>query len=286
MIYVLLAFCALLIIITILGVKIVPQTEEYVVQQFGRYKKTRKPGLHFILPIFERVTHKVFVLETQLPTHVADVITKDNVQIKLQTAIFYRVVNAEYSVFRIQDVKLAVITTVTSVVRSTAGHMEFDEVQSRRDYINEKIKEVLAEACIVWGIQITRTEILDVDVDATTRMAMQQQLNAERERRAQVTHAEGEKISVQLKADAIYYTAQREAEGVKVRAEADAYATEVIGKAIAENGQAAVDFEIRKLQIIAVSDLGRSSNTKLLVLPTDITKTLGSLMSTLEAIQK
>jgi regulator of protease activity HflC (stomatin/prohibitin superfamily) len=286
MIYVLLAFCALLIIITILGVKIVPQTEEYVVQQFGRYKKTLKPGLHFILPIFERVTHKVFVLETQLPTHVADVITKDNVQIKLQTAIFYRVVNAEYSVFRIQDVKLAVITTVTSVVRSTAGHMEFDEVQSRRDYINEKIKEVLAEACIVWGIQITRTEILDVDVDATTRMAMQQQLNAERERRAQVTHAEGEKISVQLKADAIYYTAQREAEGVKVRAEADAYATEVIGKAIAENGQAAVDFEIRKLQIIAVSDLGRSSNTKLLVLPTDITKTLGSLMSTLEAIQK
>ena len=286
MIYVLLAFCALLIIITILGVKIVPQTEEYVVQQFGRYKKTLKPGLHFILPIFERVTHKVFVLETQLPTHVADVITKDNVQIKLQTAIFYRVVNAEYSVFRIQDVKLAVITTVTSVVRSTAGHMEFDEVQSRRDYINEKIKEVLAEACIVWGIQITRTEILDVDVDATTRMAMQQQLNAARERRAQVTHAEGEKISVQLKADAIYYTAQREAEGVKVRAEADAYATEVIGKAIAENGQAAVDFEIRKLQIIAVSDLGRSSNTKLLVLPTDITKTLGSLMSTLEAIQK
>jgi regulator of protease activity HflC (stomatin/prohibitin superfamily) len=232
------------------------------------------------------VTHKVFVLETQLPTHVADVITKDNVQIKLQTAIFYRVVNAEYSVFRIQDVKLAVVTTVTSVVRSTAGHMEFDEVQSRRDYINEKIKEVLAEACIVWGIQITRTEILDVDVDATTRMAMQQQLNAERERRAQVTHAEGEKISVQLKADAIYYTAQREAEGIRVRAEADAYATEVIGKAIAENGQAAVDFEIRKLQINAVSDLGRSSNTKLLVLPTDITKTLGSLMSTLEAIQR
>ena len=286
MMYVLLSLCALLVIVTVLGIKIVPQTEEFIVQQFGRYKTTLKPGLHFIVPIFESVTHKVFVLETQLPTHVAEVITKDNVQIKLQTAIFYRVVNAEYSVFRIQDVKLAVITTVTSVVRSTAGHMEFDEVQSRRDYINEKIKEVLAEACIVWGIQITRTEILDVDVDATTRTAMQQQLNAERERRAQVTHAEGQKLAVQLKADAVYYTAQREAEGVKVRAEADAYATEIIGKAIAQNGQAAVDFEIRKQQIVAVAELGKSSNTKLLVLPTDITKTLGSLMSTFEAIQR
>ena len=286
MMYVLLSFCALLVVVTVLGIKIVPQTEEYIVQQFGRYKTTLKPGLHFIVLLFESVTHKVFVLETQLPTHIAEVITKDNVQIKLQTAIFYRVVNAEYSVFRIQDVKLAVITTVTSVVRSTAGHMEFDEVQSRRDYINEKIKEVLAEACIVWGIQITRTEILDVDVDATTRTAMQQQLNAERERRAQVTHAEGQKLAVQLKADAVYYTAQREAEGVKVRAEADAYATEIIGKAIAQNGQAAVDFEIRKQQIVAVAELGKSNNTKLLVLPTDITKTLGSLMSTLEAIQR
>jgi regulator of protease activity HflC (stomatin/prohibitin superfamily) len=286
MIYVFLLIFLFLVLFVFLGIKIVPQSEEYIVQQFGRYKKTLKPGLHFIIPLFEKVTHKVFVLETQLPTHSAEVITKDNVQIKLQTAIFYRVINAEYSVFRIQDVKLAVITTVTSVVRSTAGHMEFDEVQSRRDYINEKIKEVLAEACIVWGIQITRTEILDVDVDSTTRAAMQQQLNAERERRAQVTHAEGEKLSAQLKADAVFYTAQREAQGVKVRAEADAYATEIIGKAIAQNGQAAVDFEIRKQQITAIADLGKSNNTKLIVLPTDVTKTLGSIAATLEAIQR
>jgi regulator of protease activity HflC (stomatin/prohibitin superfamily) len=137
----------------------------------------------------------------------------------------------------------------------------------------------------VWGIEITRTEVLDVSVDSATRTAMQQQLNAERERRAAVTKAEGDRQAQQLKADGELYTAQRQAEGRRVLADAEAYATRTVGDSIRDNGQAAIDFEIRKKQIEGLTELGRSPNTKLLVLPTDVTQTLGTVAAVVEALK-
>ena len=110
-------------------------------------------------------------------------------------------------------------------------------------------------------------------------------MNAERERRAAVTRAEGDRQSQQLKADAELYTAQKQAEARRVLADAEAYATTTVGKAIQSNGQAAVDFEIMKQQINSISEIAKSQNTKLLVIPTDITKSLGGLAVLLESFR-
>lgn len=284
--FVILGLIVLFLIVAATGIKIVPQSMEYVVEQFGKYTKTLKAGLNFVVPILNQVVHKVIILERQLEPQQISVITRDNVEIHLTTAVFFRIVDAAKSVYRIANVDEAVKTTVTSIVRSTGGQMEFDEVQSRREFINERIRESLSEACSVWGIEITRTEVLDVAVDDQTKTAMQQQLNAERERRAAVTKAEGERQSQQLMADAQLYTAQKQAEARRVLAEAEAYATTTVGKAIQENGQAAVEFEIRKQQVASIADISKSNNAKLIVIPTDITQTLGSFGALLEAFKK
>lgn len=275
----------LLVVIAVSGIKVVPQSQVYVVEQFGKYVRTLEPGLNFIVPFLMGVSRKVSILERQLPPQAISVITRDNVEIQLTTAVFFRIVDAARAVYRITDVDAAVQTTVTSIVRATGGQMEFDEVQARRDFINERIKESLSEATAIWGIEITRTEVLDVVVDAATRQAMQQQLNAERERRAVVTRAEGERQAQQLKADAELYAAQKQAEARRVLAEADAYATATVGEAIRANGQAAVDFEIMKQQVQAVSQIAASDNSKLIVVPTDIAKSLGSLSVLAEALK-
>jgi regulator of protease activity HflC (stomatin/prohibitin superfamily) len=164
--------------------------------------------------------------------------------------------------------------------------MDFDEVQSRREFINEQIQSSLSDACAVWGIEITRTEVLDVVVDQSTRAAMQQQLNAERERRAAVTKAEGDRQAQQLKADGELYTAQKQAEARRILAEAEAFATNTVGEAIQKNGQAAIDFEIKKQQINSIAELGKSNNSKLIVIPTDITKSLGAVETLLEVVRQ
>ena len=282
-------FWAAILLFVIFGLKsiqIVPQSEAYIVEQFGKYVKTLNAGLNFILPIINSVQHRVIILERQIEPQQINVITKDNVEIHLTTAVFYRIIDPAKSVYRITDVNQAVKTTVTSIVRSTGGQMEFDEVQSKREFINERIMDSLSEACSVWGIEITRTEVLDVSVDEATRNAMQQQLNAERERRAWVTKAEGERQAQQLKADGELYTAQKQAEARPILAEADAFATQTVGAAIKANGQAAIDFEIMKQQVISVAELGKSPNTKLVVVPTDITKALGGLTVLFEGLKK
>jgi len=275
----------LFFLVALSGIKIVPQSHEYVVEQFGKYVKSLKAGLNFIVPILNRVAHKVSIIERQLDPQEISVITKDNVEVLLTTAVFFRIVDAAKSVYRIADIDQAVRTTVTSIVRATGGQMEFDEVQSRREFINDKIQTSLSEACAIWGIEITRTEVLDVSVDQSTRAAMQQQLNAERERRAAVTKAEGERQAQQLKADGQLYTAQREAEGRRVLADAEAYATTTVGEAIQHNGQSAIDFEIMKKQIESVAEIAKSPNSKLIILPTDVTKSLGAIGAMLEVVR-
>lgn len=283
--YFLLTLIVFLLLVAFTGIKIVPQSQEYVIEQFGKYIRTLRAGLSFIVPVLNRVAARVSILERQLEPQPISVITKDNVEIQLTTAVFFRVIDAAKSVYRITNIDEAVKTTVTSIVRATGGQMEFDDVQAKREYINDRIKDSLTEACGIWGIEITRTEILDVSVDAATRSAMQQQLNAERERRAAVTRAEGDRQAQQLKADAELYTAQKQAEGKRVLAEAEAYATTTVGRAIQENGQPAIDFEILKQQIASIGQLAHSPNSKLVVIPSDITKTLGSLSVLMEALK-
>jgi regulator of protease activity HflC (stomatin/prohibitin superfamily) len=285
--FVLLAVAFFFAVLVFMGVQIVPQSKEYVVERLGKYDRTLKAGFNFIVPVFSKVAHRVEVLERQIsvdPERIS-VITKDNVEINLLTTVFFRVIDAAKSVYRIQDLVSAIKNAVTSTVRSTCGQMEFDDIQGRREHINERIKAQLLSACEVWGVEITRTEILDVEVDETTRHAMQKQLNAERERRATVTAAEGDRDSKKLAADAELYTAQKQAEARRVLADAEAYATSTVADAISKNGQSAIDFEIAKLQVQGWTEVSKSSASKLIIIPTEVTKSLGTLATMLEAFK-
>lgn len=280
----LLALLAFFAVFAVMSIKIVPQSEIWLVEQFGRYKESIEPGINFIVPVLNNVTARISIKERQLQlAKEIGVITKDNVDIGLQLAVFWRILDAAKSHYRIDSIDSAVWTTANSTVRAICGQLDFDDVQSRREYINREISQQLSVACQIWGIEITRTEILDVKVDNETKKAMQQQLNAERERRAKVLAAEGEKTAQQLKADGEFYAAQKEAEGKRVLAEADAYATTIVGQAIRESGQAALDFEIRKQQVASLAQLASSENSKLIMIPTEVTSSWGGLLTAVEA---
>ena len=171
---------ALFILICLfLGVRIVPQSEKFVVERFGRLRAVLGPGINFIVPFMDVVRHKVSVLERQLPNESQDAITSDNALVQVETSVFYRVTEPERTVYRIRDVDGAVQTTIAGIVRSEIGKMELDEVQSNRTHLISQIKILVEEAVDDWGIEVTRAEILDVNLDNATREAMLQQLNAE-----------------------------------------------------------------------------------------------------------
>ncbi|MDP4908573.1 MAG: SPFH/Band 7/PHB domain protein [Burkholderiaceae bacterium] len=274
-----LSILAAIVIFLMMGIKIVPQSQNYLVERLGRYNRTLEAGLHIVIPIFEMVRHKVDILERQLPTKEISTITLDNVTIGVELAILYRITEASKSIYRIQNVDQAIQTTVTGVVRSVIGKTDLDGVQSNRRELSEAIEQELRAVTQEWGIVLSRVEIIDVQVDEETKSAMQLQLNAERTRRAIVRQAEGEKESKQLQADAELYSAQKLAEARKTLAEADAYAVSVVAKAISEGGESAINFEVKKIQAEAIKVLGSQNNTKLVLLPSDLLESLSSVTS-------
>ncbi len=257
----------LLFVIVLRAVKIVPQSEKFVVERFGRLRAVLGPGINLIVPFIDRVAHQVSILERQLPNHSQDAITKDNVLVQVETSVFYRIIEPERTVYRIRDVDGAITTTVAGIVRAEIGKMDLDEVQSNRAQLIGIIKEAVADAVDSWGIEVTRTEILDVNLDAATRDAMLQQLNAERARRAQVTEAEGQKRAVELAADAELYASEQTAKARRILADAEAYATQVVAKAINENGLEAAQYQIALKQVESLTQLGQSQGNQTVVLP-------------------
>ena len=279
------------------GIKIVPQSKEFIVERFGKYRTTLPAGLSIIVPYIDKVVHKISILETQLKEFTISVITKDNVEVNLESTVFFRVTDASRSVYRINNVQSAINTAATSIVRSAAGRLELDELQSSRDSMSEEIARNLMEAAEVWGIEITRTEITDIIVDERTKESQRKQINAERDKRASIAEAEGAKRAVELRAeaklfeakkqaDAIKVTADAQAYSIKVKAEADAEQTNLLAEAISKNGQPAIDFEIMKRQVDAIGELASSESSKTLILPTNITSVLGSLETIMQTINK
>lgn len=262
-----LALAAFIIISIFQGVRIVPQSEKFVVERFGRLRSVLGPGINFIVPFLDRVRHKVSVLERQLPINQQDAITSDNVLVQVETSVFYRILEPEKTVYRIRDADSAIATTVAGVVRAAIGEMELDEVQSNREQLISKIKTQVAGAVDDWGIEVTRAEILDVNLDQATREAMLQQLNAERARRAQVTEAEGTKRAVELNADAELYAAEQGAKARRVLADAEAYATQAVAKAIADNGLEAAQYQVALKQVEALTALGAGEGTQTIIVP-------------------
>ncbi|RLJ51795.1 regulator of protease activity HflC (stomatin/prohibitin superfamily) [Litoreibacter meonggei] len=256
-----------LVVVVLAGVRIVPQSDKFVVERFGRLRSVLGPGINFIVPFLDRVAHKISILERQLPTNRQDAITSDNVLVQVESSVFYRIIEPEKTVYRIRDIDAAIMTTVVGIVRSELGTLELDQVQSNRGQLIERIQSSLEKVVDDWGIEVTRAEILDVNLDDATRAAMMQQLNAERARRAQVTEAEGSKRSVELNADAQLYAAEQLAKARRIEADAEAYATEVVAVAIKENGVEAAQYQVALKQVEALSEVAQGAGKQTVLLP-------------------
>lgn len=271
-----------IILCIFLAIRIVPQSEQHVVERFGRLKSVLGPGINFIVPFLDKVAHRVSILERQLPTASQDAITTDNVLVQVETSVFYRILEPEKTVYRIRDVDAAIATTVAGIVRAEIGKMELDEVQSNRSTLIATIKSSVEDAVDDWGIEVTRAEILDVNLDQATREAMLQQLNAERERRAAVTRAEGQKRAVELQADGELYAARQQAEARRVTADAEAYATGVVAEAIAKGGLEAVQYNIALEQVKALGTMAAGPGTQTVIVPADAADAFGKAFQMLK----
>lgn len=271
-----------LVVVILAGVRIVPQSDKFVVERFGRLKSVLGPGINIIVPFLDRVAHKISILERQLPTNKQDAITSDNVLVQVDTSVFYRIIEPEKTVYRIRDIDAAIATTVAGIVRSEIGALELDQVQTNRAQLISRIQVALEKVVDDWGIEVTRAEILDVNLDEATRAAMLQQLNAERARRAQVTEAEGTKRSVELQADAELYAAEQAAKARRVQADAEAYATSVVAQAIQENGVEAAQYQVALKQVEALTAVGAGEGKQTVLLPANALDAFGDAFKLLK----
>ncbi len=277
-----LAIAVFIVVCIFLGVRVVPQSEKHVVERFGRLRSVLGPGLNFVVPFLDRIAHKVSILERQLPTAQQDAITTDNALVKVETSVFYRITEPEKTVYRIRDVDGAIATTVAGIVRSEIGKMELDQVQSNRAEVAANVREQVRLLVDDWGIEVTRAEILDVNLDEATRAAMLQQLNAERARRAQVTEAEGKKRAVELNADAELYAAEQESKARRVLADAEAYATSTIAMAIKENGIEAAQYQVALKQVEALTAVGQGAGKQTIIVPAQALDAFGDAFKMLK----
>jgi regulator of protease activity HflC (stomatin/prohibitin superfamily) len=278
-----LVLAALILFVVWLAVRIVPQSQKHVVERFGRLHAVLGPGINIIVPFLDRIAHEISILERQLPNALQDAITADNVLVKVETSVFYRIIEPEKTVYRIRDVDGAIATTVAGIVRSEIGKMELDQVQSNRADLIAKVREQVAAMVDDWGIEVTRAEVLDVNLDEATRAAMLQQLNAERARRALVTEAEGKRRAVELAADGELYAAEQQAKAKRVLAEAEAYATSAIAEAIKENGLEAAQYQVALKQVEALTAVGQGAGKQMILVPTAALDAFTNAFSLLKA---
>ena len=242
-----------------------------MVERFGRLRVVLGPGINFIIPFLDIVAHRISVLERQLPNAEQDAITSDNVLLKVETSVFYRITEPEKTVYRIRDVDGAIATTVAGIVRSEIGKIELDQVQSNRADLITKIREQVVAMVDDWGIEVTRAEILDVNLDAATRSAMLQQLKAE-----------GRKRAVELAADADLYAAEQMAKARRVEADAEAYATGVVAAAIKENGLEAAQYQVALKQVEALQAVATGDGKQTILLPAAALEAFGNAFGLLK----
>jgi len=269
-------------------VKIVPQGREFTVEYFGRYTRTLSPGMHFLIPFFERVGRRVNMMEQVLDVPQQEVITKDNAVVKVDGIVFIQVMDAAAAAYRVDNLNYAISQLCMTNLRTVVGSMELDEVLSQRDQINTRLLATIDHATNPWGVKATRIEIKDLTPPPDITNAMARQMKAERERRAVITEADGEKQAAIAKAEGSKQAAILQAEGRREaafrdaearerEAEAEAKATAFVSEAIARGDVNAINYFIAQKYVEAFALLASSPNQKTVIVPADFAGIAGSI---------
>ncbi len=283
-------------IILFRAIKIVPQGREFTVERFGRYTRTLKPGIAFLTPFVESVGRRVNMMEQVLDVPQQDVITKDNVSVRVDGIVFIQVMDASQAAYRVDNLTYAITQLSQTNLRTVVGSMDLDEVLSQRDQINTRLLSTIDHATNPWGVKVTRIEIKDLVPPPDITNAMARQMKAERERRAvlleadgekqaAITRAEGAKQAAILEAEGRREAAYRDAEAREREAEAEAKATQVVSDAIAKGDVNAINYFVAQKYVAAFAELARSPQQKTVIIPADMAGITGSIAGIGELIK-
>ena len=303
--YVLLALAFLILLIIALNIKIVPQSRAYVIERLGAYSATWQTGLHFKIPIFERVAKIVSLKEQVVDFKPQPVITKDNVTMQIDTVVFFQITDPKLYTYGVEHPLSAIENLTATTLRNIIGELELDHTLTSRDTINAKIRGILDEATDPWGIKVNRVELKNILPPREIQDAMEKQMKAERERREAILRAEGDKESkilvaqgqkeakilaaqadkeaAILQADAIREKKIREADGeaqaILAIQKAEAESIRLINEANPGKGVIA----LRSLESLEKVADGQSTK---LIIPSEIQSVAGLAASVKEMIEK
>jgi regulator of protease activity HflC (stomatin/prohibitin superfamily) len=281
-------FVGLVILTLFAGVKTVGQGYNWTVERFGRYTRTLAPGLNLIVPFIDRIGRKINVMEQVVDIPQQEVITKDNATVTVDGVAFYQVFDAAKASYEVSNLDQGIVTLTMTNIRSVMGAMDLDQMLSHRDEINERLLRVVDAAVSPWGVKVNRIEIKDIVPPANLVASMGRQMQAEREKRADILQAEGKRQSEILRAEGAKQAqileaegrreaAFRDAEGRERSAEAEAKATSMVSDAVSRGDVAALNYFVAEKYLQAFGKLAQSPNQKMLILPYEATSVLGSL---------
>jgi len=269
-------------------IKTVPQGKEFTVERFGRFTRTLKPGLHFLVPFIDTVGYKMNMRERVLDVPNQDVITKDNATVSVDAVVFIQVLDAPRAAYEVDNLDFAIINLSLTNVRTVIGSMDLDETLSKRDEINARLLGVIDAATNPWGAKVTRMEIRDLSPPVDITEAMARQMKAERLKRAEILEAEGSKQSAILRAEGEKEAAIREAEGRKEsafldaearerEAEAEARATQMVSDAISTGDVSAINYFLGQKYIEAFGKLATSDQQRTVIIPAEFSNIVSTI---------
>lgn len=281
-----LAIIIFVLIIIAKGVRIVPQSDLFVIERLGKFNKVLHGGFHVIIPIVDSVRISLTSREQLVDIEKQSVITKDNVNISIDGIVFCKVEDAKEATYNVVDFKNAIANLAMTTLRSEIGGMDLDDTLSNRESLNAKLQSELGSAAANWGIKVTRVEISDISVPTEIERAMNMQMEAEREKRAIETKARADKEAQIREAEAFKQSEVLKAEAIERMADAKKYEQEkvaagqqeamrLINEAMADNKEAA-EFLLAKDRVAAFKALAESPSNDKMILPYDVTQMIGS----------
>jgi regulator of protease activity HflC (stomatin/prohibitin superfamily) len=273
-----------------LSFKLVQQTKAVIVERLGAYHKTLGVGLHFIIPVFDRVIKTVSMKEQVKDFDPQPVITRDNVTMQIDTVVFFQITDPKLYTYGTENPLMAIENISATTLRNIIGDLDLDQTLTSRDLINTKMREILDEATDPWGIKVNRVEVTNIVPPKDIRDSMEKQMRAEREKRAQILQAEGEKRAQILNAEGEYEAVVLRAEASKkqrvLNAEGEATAilrvkeAEALGiKLIKDAGADHAVLTLKSLEALALVANGQATK---IVVPTNITDIASTVLMAAE----